>query len=294
MIIRNIKSNFYKILSGYGFYICVIFTAILCFSTYIYEDSSGNKYSIIKALLNFDREFMLEDTRFCSFEVMKMGAGSWLSMFIPLISAFAFVPIICDEYEAKSVRFEVFRSTKLCYHASRFISGCLCGGLAVMLGFGLFASIEYSLFPNISEYDEFSRTMYEEFLSFQYPDLARTGYIPIIVQKLGNMFLYGVVCVAPIIMLTSVVRNKYLAMCIPFFLKYAMNQTCAKLLTQSIEGNINRKLNTFITIINPDALSYLADYGENQKYVLLYSGMLVIISAVLYLILCTRRIDSGE
>ena len=103
-----------------------------------------------------------------------------------------------------------------------------------MLGFGLFTLTEYALFPNISEYEVSIKTTFEESLGCQYPEFVQGGYAVIILEKLGNMFLYGVVCVAPVITLTSVVRNKYLAMCIPFFLKYAMNQTCIKLQSQAV------------------------------------------------------------
>ena len=177
MMIRNIRTNIYKILTGYGFYICIIFTAVLCFSAYIYEDSmNGDKYSVFMAYKTFDKDFMLSDTRFCSFEVMLKGAGSWLSLFIPLISAFAFIPLVCDEYEAKSVRFEIFRSSKLCYNLSKFITACLCGGFAVMLGFGLFTLADYALFPNINEYSAELKKTYEEFLVYSYPDITQNGY----------------------------------------------------------------------------------------------------------------------
>lgn len=297
MIYRNIKTNFYKILTGYGFYICVAFTAILCFCTNIYEDfMNGNKYSAISALLTFDREFMLRDTSFCSFEVMKKGTGSWLSMFIPIISAFAFVPLVCDEYEAKSVRFEVIRSSKLCYHVSKFITACLCGGFAVMLGFGLFVVIEYTVFPSISEYDTLLINSYEEGLVYQYPELATSGYSVIIVQKLLCMFCYGVVCVAPVIMLTSFIRNKYLVMCIPFFLKYTLNQTCAKLQSQAFSDweNTDTQLLEIVSIINPDALAFITEYGENKKLVLIYSGAIILFAFIIYLLLSVRRCDSGE
>lgn len=297
MIIRNVRINFYKILTGYGFYICVIFTAILCFSANIYEDfGNGNRYSAIMSLMKFDKDFMLSDTSFCSFEVMRKGAGSWLSLFIPLISAFAFVPLVCDEYEAKSVRFEVFRSSKLCYNASRFITACLCGGLAVMLGFGLFTLTEYALFPNISEYEVGLKTIYIESLTYQYPHIIQGSFIPIILNKMGEMFLYGTVCASPVIMLTSIIRNKYLVLCIPFFLKYAVNQTCIKLQSQAISDieNTDTSLLKISSIFNPDALSYLSEYGTDKKIVLIYSGIIVLAAAVFYLIICGRRIDSGE
>ena len=113
MIFRNMKMEFMKILSGYGFYLCVLFTGLLCFSAYIYEDvMDGNKYSVLRSFLSFDRKFMLEDTTFCSFEVIRNSAGNWLFLFVPIIAAFAFVPLVCDEHESGAVRFEVVRSNK--------------------------------------------------------------------------------------------------------------------------------------------------------------------------------------
>lgn len=297
MILRNIRSNFYKILSGYGFYVCIVFTALLCFSANIYEDAgSGNKYSSISSLVNFDREFMLRNTSFCSFNVMCKGSGSWLSMFIPIISAFSFVPIACDEHEAKSIRFEVFRSSKMCYSASRFVTACFSGGLAVMLGFGLFVLLEYTLFPNITEYSDSSRAVFEEMLCYKYPGFTEQGYIPIFAEKLGCMFMYGAVCVAPTIMITSVVHNKYLVLCIPFFAKYAVNQTCVKLQSQTFGDyeNFDTSFSRIISIINPDALSYLSQYGEDKKYVLIYSGIIIALSIIIYLIMCSGRVDCGE
>ena len=297
MILKNIKINSYKILTGYGFYICIVFTAILCFSANIYEDlSNGNKYSVFASLLKFDKNFMLSDTSFCSFEVMRKGAGSWLSMFIPIISSFAFVPLFCDEYEAKSVRFEVFRSSKIRYYASRFITACFCGGLAIMLGFGLFTLTEYALFPNISEYEASLKMMYGEIMRHQFPDIIQNSFVPIILGKMVEMFLYGAVCTAPVILLTSIIRNKYLVLCIPFFLKYAMNQTLIKLNSQAISDfeHVDTRLLKISSILNPDALSYLSEYGTDKKAVLIYSGIIVSASAVLYLIICGRRIDSGE
>lgn len=295
MIIKNIKADIYKILTGYGFYVCVIFTVILCFSSDIYEDFNG-KYSAFAALVSLDRDYLLDDTNFCSFEVMRKGCGSWLSLFIPIISAFAFIPLVCDEYETKSIRFEIFRSSKLCYNLSKFITACLCGGFAVMLGFGVFTLAEYALFPNINDYSADLKELYEENLVYMYPDITQNGYGSIILEKLGEMFLYGAICAAPAIMLTSFIRNKYLVMCIPFFVKYAIDQTCAKLQSQAISDytNIDTKMQRFSGIIDPDALSCLSDYGEDKMIILIYSTVLILFAGIIYLIIQSRRLDSGE
>lgn len=294
---RNIKSLLYKILTGYGFYVCIVFTVILCFSADIYEDfGNGNKYSAFKALMEFDRDFMFSDTAFCSLEVMQSGTGSWLSLFIPIVASFSFVPIICDEYDAKAIRFEIFRSSKLCYHSSKFIAACLSGGLAIMFGFGLFAAIEYLLFPNISEYESGMQQMYEEMLIIQYPDISESGYTMVVVQKLISMFVYGAACSAPVMMLTIIVRNKYLVVCIPFFIKYALNQICSKLQTQAVGDykSMDMELLRAVGIVNPDALARLSQYGEDKKYVLIYSGSIIAISFIVYMIVALRKGDSGE
>ena len=89
MMARNIRADFAKILSGYGFYVCIFFTSVLCFATYIYEDGdNGNKYSVFRSLISFDREFMLNDTMFCSFDIVRRGTGIWVFLFIPIIAAF--------------------------------------------------------------------------------------------------------------------------------------------------------------------------------------------------------------
>ena len=297
MILRCIKVNLHKILTGYGFYFCILFTVVLCFSARLYTDfMDGKEYSIFMALLSFDRQYMLSNTDFCSFEVLRKGIGSWLSMFLPLVSAFSFLPIVCDEYETKYVRFEVFRASRFGHRMATFLTACISGGLAVMLGFGLFAGMEYTLFPDISVYDEEMRSMYGQMMLNWYPNLAVTGYLGEILKKLGCMFLYGAVWAAPAAMLTGFVRNKYLVMCIPFFLKYALNQTCSMLQGHAFSENpvINQQVNRVVNILNPDSLPRLFDFREMKMTVLVYNGGFLFFFGILYLILCSRRVDCGD
>ncbi len=298
MIIRNIKTNFYKILTGYGFYVCIIFTFILCFNTDIYYDyASGDRYSAVMCLMKYDRDTMLSDTAFCSFEVMRQGVGSWLALFIPIIAAFAFIPLVCDEYEAKSVRYEIFRSPKSGYYISRYITACLCGGLAVMLGYALFTLAVYQLFPNINEYDPMLKNRYVEFHGISYPEIAQENYGLFILKKMRDVFLYGVVNAVPAILLTGIIRNKYLVMCIPFFLKYAVDQTCAKLQSQAVEdyNNLDMGLLEISSVIDPDTIAYLAGTDNARMIkILIYNGGIILTAAVLYLIIQSRRHDCGE
>lgn len=298
MIIRNIKTEFQKILTGYGFYLCVAFTVILCFSAEIYQDETTyDKYSVIRALISFDRNFMLTDTQFSSLEVMRKGSWGWIQLFIPIVSAFAFVPLLCDEHEAKVVRYEVFRSSRLEFHLSEMIAGCVSGGIAVSAGYGIYSALVFQLFPDIGEYSSELKEMYRESMS-SYMNFS-TGYLDATLIKMLGVFLYGLTISAVVIMLTSLIRNKYLVLCIPFFIKYAIGQTCQKLSSQINEKALageksNQWLSNIISVIYPDALPQFNEYGSLKKYVLLYSAAIVVACLVLYLFFTMRRVDSGE
>lgn len=296
MIVRNIKYDLKKILTGYGFYLCIIFTFILCFSSEIYEDPlNGNKYSVVTSLLEFNKDFMLNNTDFCSFEVMSHGARGWLSLFIPIIAAFVYVPLFCDEYQSKSVRFMIFRSSKFSYYISRYISACIGGGAAVLIGFSLYTMSVYMLFPNISEYSNSLRSIYEQEVSDLYLNITEGSYRSAIVSKHIEMFVYGTVNVVPALVLSSFCYNKYVIMCIPFFLKYAVNQSClriqAEIINQERPNIFVLKLNS---VFNPDALTYLSQFGESKRYVIFYNSGIILCFCLLYLLFINRRCDCGE
>jgi len=294
--LKNSMVNFRMIFANYGFYICIAFTAVLCFCTGIYTDSrNNNMYSAIKSLVEFDREFMLNSTSFCSYSVASKGAGSWLTMFIPIISAFTFIPLICDRCESKFVRLSIFRSSKLSYRTAEFLTACISGGLAVMLGYMLFTGFVYILFPNINEYSPDLQAMLSEELSYIYPEASKHGHAYLLGIKSLEIFLYGAVSAVPSVMLTCLMRNKYLVMCIPFFLKYAVTQTSIKLSARAFSDwqNPDIKLSEFASIISPDAI--LNSYSSPlMRQIILYNGVLVSAAFLFYIIVYGRRSDCGE
>lgn len=292
----SIKTNLKMIFTNYGFYICTAFMIVLCFCSGIYRDSlTDDMYSVIHSLTKFNYTFMLESIDFCSINVMLKGSGSWLSMSIPIISAFAFIPLICDECESKAVRNAIFRSSKFSFYTSKFLTACISGGLAVMLGYIIFTGLVYVLFPNINEYTIESQNMYKEILSYTYSNVADDRYIGILLIKYVEMFIYGAIATVPAIVLTCITKNKYLVMCIPFFFKYAVTQTCVKLSSKAWSNfeNPNEKLGRFINIIAPDAVLNLFE-SSDKKLILLYNGGLVVIAFLFYMIIQRRRFDCGE
>lgn len=295
-LLKNIFVNLKMVFSNYGFYLSAAFTVILCMCASIYYDSTINEnYSIIRSLTEFNREFMLTDTSFCTYKVIERGSGSWLSMFIPIISAFAFVPIICDETESKMIRNSIFRSSKLTFHISKFVTACLSGGLSVLLGFAVFAVIVNFTFPSISQYSSELQEQMNTNLLYSYPWLTQHKYGLLILIKFLEIFIYGVLSAVPAVTLTSFIKNKYLVICIPFFFKYAITQTCVKLSSKAWNDfeNPNEKLVKAINIIAPDSIVNLFLYTE-KKYILIYNMLFIITAFIIYSIIQKRRLDCGE
>lgn len=292
---RIIKTDFYKIVTGYGMYLCVLFTIILCFGTSIHIDMMNNdQYSVIRSLITFDREFMLSSYDFISINVALKGAGSWLSMFIPIISAFAYIPLVCDESESKSIRYAVFRSSKLKFYLSRFITAVLSGGFAVMIGYMAFCGMVFILFPGIGEFPAETREFYIQYLSDVYPSTADFGIGSALVIKFAEIFVYGAIAAIPAILLTAVSKNKYVVLCIPFFIKYALTQTSIKLIAQAYSNGegVGGKLTDISNVIN---LDYVLQIYEMKGYKLIAVYIIVAISTLaLYLFIQLRRFDSGE
>ena len=259
----NYNVNLRKVLTGYGFYVSVAFTILLLALSSIYSTDNYDNYSAIRVLMEYDRDFMLNNTHLCSYSVVRNSTGGWFSMFVPIISAFAFVPMICDEYDSGSVRFNIFRSSKLRYHISKFIIGSTSGGLAVLAGFIVYTVFVYSV------------------------------YIPLLLLKSLEIFIYGFVSSALAVLFTSFIRNKYLVMCIPFFVKYVVTQTCTKFNFDAMVKQ-NMRIIKLSNIINPDSVLNLYLYNDYRHIIIIYNIILWSVLFAVYIVISVKRVDCGE
>lgn len=289
----NYNVNLRKVLTGYGFYVSVAFTILLLALSSIYSTGNYDSYSAIRVLMEYDRDFMLNDTRLCSYSVVRNSTGGWFSMFIPIISAFAFVPIICDEYDSGSVRFNIFRSSKLRYHISKFIIGSISGGLAVLAGFIVYTVFVYSVFPDISQYSPENQSFFEQNIKNSFPHIFEYGYIPLLLLKSLEIFIYGFVSSALAVLFTSFIRNKYLVMCIPFFVKYVVTQTCTKF---NFDAMVKQNMGVIklSNIINPDSVLNLYLYNDYRHIIIIYNIILWAVLFAVYIVISGKRVDCGE
>ena len=294
--IRLVRVNLKKTLSSYGFFASTFLTIILLFTSSLYYDYSINRdFSIIQVFLKFNRTDMLNDTRLCSYNVLQECVSGWLKMFIPMIASFPFVSLQCTERAAGTVRFSGIRLPKQSYQTGTFLSAMISGGFVLISGFAVFSICSELMFPNITEYDTALREEYELYFSDTYTLFNMLGYPYLIMLRFFEMFLYGAVSAVPACFMTCLLKNKYLVISIPFFLKYMLLQNISRLQTAAYADleHIDERFLSFLNIINPDAVSKLSSYGIDIWKNIMFYAILLIIAYVVYCVIMNRRWDYG-
>lgn len=269
-----------EICASKGFYICIISAVVLFFSAEIYNDPITNdRYSVIRAFTEFDRNDMTNYFEMCDLTVMQKARNGWFSLFTPIITSFCFVPLFCSERDANATRLRIFRSSKLKFNLSRYFSGVICGGFAVAFGYAIFCGSVYFMFPHTAEFDRMQFTVQDNF-NFT--------------KSLLGIFLFGSFWSMPSMLLTSILRNRYVIVCVPLFIKYGVAQSFQKISQNAFSDPdaVNYKLLKLISIINPDRLMHLEN-NSDMAYVALISGIFAMLFSAGYVLMEMKMEDCG-
>lgn len=278
---RVITVQFRKIFTMTGFYTSVLLTVILLFCAQIYADAmTSDRYSAVTALMNFDRGEMLRHFELCSYNVIRNARSGWFTLFVPLSTAFCFVPLMCAERDNNALRFQIVRSSKLKFNLSRYFSGIFAGGLSAALGYAVFSGLIFILFPGKSEFAQFFDGQGDE-------DVL--GFLKILL----GVWLYGMFWSMPAMFCTSFLKNKYLIICIPFFIKYGVAQTSQMLMQHILNDpeKVNTPLASFVNIISPESLMFF-EYYPGAGVFIFYGGLSALLLAGYLLLQRTWR-DQG-
>lgn len=277
---RTLYVDFKKILTSSGFWLCILMTVLLLFFAEIHTDNTTlNRYSVIRGLTDFSREELAEEFEFCNISVVQNARSGWFMLFAPILGAFCFVPILTTEREENVLRFQIFRASRLKYYIADFFAGVVSAGAATALGYAFFSAIVSPLFPSISEMSDFAKNMLES-TELNFPKL------------LLGMWCFGAFWSAPAMLLTSILRNKYLIMCIPFFLKYGLTQTYQKISQNIYAGEFpETKTLKILSAVNPDGIIWINEF--NRVPVITLFAILALILLAIYLIVSMKRSDCG-
>ena len=275
---RSFIVTFRKNVTSLGFWLCVGMTILLLFAAEIYFDfGTQTRYSVFRALTDFSRSELANHFELCSITVIQNARGGWFTLFAPIIAAFCFVPTMCAEREQNAVRFQIFRTKKLNFHISQFLSGVISGGFAMALGYIIFAAAAFALFPSVSEMNS--------------AEMLQGANFNLLELTLG-VWLFGAFWSIPAMFLTSVLRNKYIILCIPFFVKYGLNQTYQKVFQDAVSSEkFDKNLLEIANLINPNGLLWITD--STRLSVSLVFGISSILLFCAYLIVEQKRGDCG-
>lgn len=285
--LNNIRCDLNKSIINLGFFGAVFVTMILCFTASVYTNITDSRtYSIFESVTMLDKTIILSNAQFASISVLQSALSGYVSMFIPIITAFPFMITFCAERNNGLMRFTIVRTGKLRYYFSKFTAALVSGGLAVMLGTAAFGVFAYIAFPHISAY---------EFSAEELKNILPGGELFTVLRTLISAFFYGAVSVMPAFFICSFCKNPYIITCVPFLLNYIWNTAISKAVTNGIERGdyeIYDRLSSF----RPDSITIIsrfAELDENIKKTLIFNAAYILILFLGFVLIMNCRTDKG-
>lgn len=281
--------QFRKLLTGYGFYVCVLLIAVMYLAEAVYADNlTGKSYSMFEAMFAFSWKEMLSRTELCTVRLMQNT--TWISQFLFAAAAFVFVPLYSEEAESGNIRYAVSRSDKKSFFAARYICACLGSGLAVCVGYLITLGLIWLSFPS----PNYFAGEYREQLLMMLP--AGSNFVTCHLIDMVQLFLYGISAGVLAAVCSIWIRNKYLGICIPLFLGYGFTRVCIGLSLKAYEDfeHINYGLANGMAVISPTALLQVFGTSQMKWQILLFHGGMAAAGLFVYVIVQDRRFDCGE
>ena len=286
-IIRAIKCDLDKAVINIGFVGAVFMAMLLCFTAVAYVDPNTSKsYTVFEAMLTLDRNIIRQDNSFASVYVFRLCLSGYITMFIPIITAFPFMVTFCAERNSGLMRFTISRTGKIRYFLSKFVSCTVSAGLAVMLGVMLYGIIVCASFPNISSYG-----IDGEQLKHIFPN----GIIPFVMKILAAAFVYGAVSVMPAFFISSFCKNPYLITCVPFLLIYLWDTALEKVYFSFIDADRWEELGKLTpyypnSVVSGVVYSYDDNTGRN---IIIFNSVYVLALLAAFIVIMNSRKDKG-
>ncbi|WP_418628927.1 hypothetical protein, partial [Ruminococcus sp.] len=203
---KCLKTQLYKMLISPVPVICAIMIFGLCCITNVYTDADGGKgYSVLTILLLRDPTEAVEGNSVVRENIIRAAMSSWLIMFSPVVCVLPFVKSVSAENSSLK-RFEMQRSGKIAFAASRLVSAVLTSAAVLCLGYGLFVIFTVIMFPSVMDTNSHSAAAVLHSMSIGCFYLSR----------MAGAFIIGALSALPAYIISVFSRNKYMMTCIPF------------------------------------------------------------------------------
>ena len=287
-------SCFKRLLRSPMFWLSAIGTAAICMFSELYVTAHGESKTVIEMFMQYSKKAMLSDAKLCSYNVFVTGLRGWLKLFVPVIVSISAVGICTDERKSGMWRLTLHRTGRIRYSIDSGLFILLSGGLVLTLGSGIFAAYAAIMFPSLSAYSAENVNSFTEIMfrheTAMYSIYKAGGLVLCTAAQLAETFFYGMVWSAAAMLLTVFSENKYVTICIPFFLKYALDQFSTSLFIKAADdpAGYNEKLLNLAELIGSDAASSFLNYPKDLigRIVLINAGFVV----TLFVLSCIIRI----
>lgn len=267
---RAVWQNVIKMCSGITFYVAIVIAYILLICAYVHIDQdTGKAFNIITLIMSSDRRNIIMQADINA-ETIFLGENSgYIWMFAPIVTALPYVAYICTRVTNTNVRFELYRVGKKSYIIGKIVSALLVGGIIMSVSYVFYGM---TLFLVTGQ---------------------KLRITPIYLRRILSAWLYGAVSLVPVTALSSVIRNKYLSLSMPFMLNYIY-----EMMFNSIIASLNVSKNLMFQldrILRPSKVQVITQYPFKDRivilslYIILYIGIMIIHHFIL-----NRRCDCGE
>lgn len=255
-----------NIILSRNFPICCVCVFLLCFSAAVGTNyATGDPLSVASYIIG-----SAENPPGVN-DVLNTRGGSWLLMFLPVISGSCFAELLCDDKSSRFVRYEVFRTGYYRLKAAKCVSCMLSSGICTELGFAAFAAFTKIYFSG----------------NF---DLHKINFTAI----MAEMFVLGIMFAVPGLVTAAFTVNKYLIVCFPFLLRYCSAQFSQMLSDAAYSDwqNPDLSLGQLSRLINPDSISSAFSYPDSAGVILL--NIFIMLAGTAVYIFRKGGADKGE
>lgn len=192
---RTFTTDLKKSLFSVNFLLsAIVLSVLVCTSTASSSSGGFPEYSIWEFFLKADSDLIKLAREFSRTGMYTKGFDSqWTGIFIPFLTAFAYVPVFCDEYRSGCWRHNVERIGIKKYILSKLAVSVTVSFSLIVLVYGIYGIICGIKFPGYLDYPEdmmnLSRASFNSFKEY----FGSESYVLFVLSRLFHSGLVTVV-----------------------------------------------------------------------------------------------------
>lgn len=291
-ISKNVGSNIERMCISHYFILAVFLTIFLMMSGYIYTDASNGKaYSLISLIIMKNPQAVIRQARLNWNYTYLMESPGYTWMFAPIVVTLPYITVICPGNTNSNTRFEMFRTSRKKYVLGKIISGMLVSGMIMAIAQTAYGVISYFVMGNEYTGDINLMDLYKlhGITGYVY---KYSGSVSVYIFRGLEAFLYGMVSSVPVILLSAIIKNKYLVCSISFMLNYFiimfLNNGLTSLCSEESAYEINRIL------VQSNIQSVFLNENTTVIMTMLWMVLQFLLTYVLHYFMLERRCDYCE